>query len=146
MGDLSRNFSLDEFDCNDGTPVPKIYIPHVRDLVTLILQPVRDAAVAEYGSRIISYSISSGFRTPEHNAKQDGAADDSFHLYGMADDGHLVGIPIDAHYRLVIRLRAQGIIPPCGIGYYPKSKVPFIHTDLGPWRDWPPLGAGSDQK
>jgi len=42
MGDLSKNFSMYEFDCHDGTPVPDEYKPNVLRLVNEVLQPLRD--------------------------------------------------------------------------------------------------------
>ena len=43
MGDISANFSWNEFHCHDGTPVPAMYEDNVKRLVAEVLQPLRDA-------------------------------------------------------------------------------------------------------
>lgn len=72
---LSKNFKVSEFQCKDGTDEILIDMKLVE-----YLQAIRDWA----GSSI---TITSGYRTPTHNAKPEvGGAPDSRHIYGMAAD------------------------------------------------------------
>ena len=80
MGDISRNFNLTEFFNKDI--VPGIHLLDKRLIERL--QAIRD-----YFQQ--SITITSGFRTPEHNAKV-GGAKNSQHLYGRAADFIVKGV------------------------------------------------------
>ena len=70
--DLTKDFSMAEFDCNDGTPVPEYMRPHLKDLCERHLQPLRNSGG--------SVHINSGYRTTSYNARIGGASD-SYHVY-----------------------------------------------------------------
>ncbi len=69
---LSKNFGVAEFHCHDGTHVPGVALPGLMRLVRHVLQPMRD--------RFGECTVSSGFRTPEHN-EAIGGVPDSQHIY-----------------------------------------------------------------
>lgn len=78
MGDLSTNFSRDEFACNCGCGLDTV------DAKTLIvLQHIR----TETGRAVV---INSGCRCPSYNRKV-GGAKNSQHLYGRASDFSVAG-------------------------------------------------------
>jgi len=129
MGDLTKHFSLHEFAC-DGQIPPKTFHPNIRALCERLLQPIREAA----GGPI---KVVSGWRSKKHNDALPGkVAEDSYHLYGWAADIRWLGHKTEELHALVIRLRQEGKIPPCGIGLYPGRRNLFVHVDLGPSRDW----------
>lgn len=72
--------------------------------------------------------VTSGYRSPEHNATIEGAASNSQHLHGMAVDialANMDGAEVEGHARML------GFT---GIGRYPNKGI--IHLDLGPARTW----------
>lgn len=78
MGDISKNFSMWEFDCKDGTSVPEEFKPNVKRLVLEVLQPLRN-----YFRQPVH--IHSGYRTEAYN-ESCGGVQNSQHLTGMAAD------------------------------------------------------------
>lgn len=70
---ISENFSLHEFECNDGNNEVKLHT-ELRDR----LQTLR----TRLGKAI---KVNSGYRTPEHN-KAVGGVPNSYHIKGMAAD------------------------------------------------------------
>ncbi len=73
---LTANFSRFEFACQDDdrTPVPEEAVPGLQALCERVLQPLRD----EFGV----CTVTSGFRTEEHNASIGGASS-SYHVYTL---------------------------------------------------------------
>ena len=106
---LSANFKVKEFACKDGSD-PVFISP---DLVA-ILQKIR----THFGKAV---TITSAFRTAQHNKSVGGAAY-SQHLYGMAADIKVKGIkPKD------VAAYAETILPGTGgIGIY----ATFVHVDV----------------
>ena len=106
---LSANFKVREFACADGTDV--IFVSE--ELVE-VLQKIRD----HFGKAV---TINSGYRTPAHNKKVDGAAY-SQHLYGTAADITVKGVkPRD------VAAYAEKLLPNTGgIGIYGT----FTHIDV----------------
>lgn len=103
---ISKNFSLHEFECKDGSQLVKI------DSKLLdILQKLRD-----HFSRAIT--INSGYRTPSHN-KRVGGASNSQHLYGTAADIVIYGV---LPKKVAVIARRFGAT---GIGIYNT----FTHVD-----------------
>ena len=72
--------------------------------------------------------VHSAYRTPETNARTEGAARHSQHLYGRAVDFHVPGVPIDYLWRVAASRPISG-----GVGYYPAG---WVHLDTGPRRYW----------
>lgn len=72
--------------------------------------------------------VNSGYRTPEHNSKLEGAAKQSLHIKAMAADIRIPGLSVEDLGRLA---QAIGV---GGVGFY-KSKG-FIHVDVGRVRTW----------
>ena len=94
---LSENFKVREFLCNDGTD--KILI----DLEMIyILQKIRELS----GKAV---SINSGYRTPTYNKKVGGATN-SYHTYGRAFDIHTAGLSLDNICAIANTLGVKGII------------------------------------
>lgn len=76
-----------------------------------------------------TFTINSGYRSPAYNAKQKGAAKNSFHMSGMALDVSMSGIS-EARIAEFIKYASQEGFG--GIGYYGS----FVHVDIGPRRTW----------
>jgi uncharacterized protein YcbK (DUF882 family) len=79
----------------------------------------------------------SGHRSAKTNnklrSKRGGQARRSLHITGKAADVHFPDIKTK-------QLRnAALILERGGVGYYPKTGVPFVHLDTGPVRHWPRL-------
>lgn len=72
--------------------------------------------------------ITSGYRTPAHNARLKGAAKDSLHVKGKAADIYVPGIAVKQLSNLVKAIGVGG----CGI--YPRNN--FVHVDVGRFRSW----------
>ena len=72
--------------------------------------------------------ILSGYRTPGHNAKLDGAAKQSQHLNGKAADLY---IPAVSTRLLAAMSRLIGV---GGVGIYPNKN--YVHVDTGNVRTW----------
>lgn len=105
---LSKNFIVNEFACNDGNFLVKI-----------------DSKLIDYLQQIRSHFnkpliITSGYRTKTYNCKI-GSNDSSYHVKGMAADFYVKDIS-----PLVVSKYAEklGVL---GIGYYPTEK--FVHID-----------------
>src|SRR5690606_32669728 len=75
---LTKNFSMAEFDCKDGTAVPEKYHANVKELAEN-LQVLRD----HINEPVLI--TGSGYRTPTHNAKV-GGAKNSQHLTASGAD------------------------------------------------------------
>ena len=98
---LTKHFTRQEFDCNDGTPVPAQYMSNVRELAKQ-LEVLRTAV----GNKPIN--INSGYRTPTYNATLKGAAKDSQHLQAKAADITIQGLTALQVYNIIEKLIAQG--------------------------------------
>lgn len=102
---LSKNFKVKEFACNDGTD----YILIDVDMIP-ILQKIRDI-----GGRL---TINSAYRTPSHN-KAVGGASNSYHVKGRAFDIVSERLSTTEVCNLANTLGVKGIIK------YPS----FVHID-----------------
>jgi len=114
---LTENFSLGEFACKDGTPVPEGLVPLVRTLAER-LEVIREALG---GQRIC---ILSRYRTPAWNKKV-GGAKNSYHVMGRAADITVEGISPKIVADTIERLIRDGKLPPSGLGRYKG----FTHYD-----------------
>lgn len=106
---LSKNFTVKEFACFDGTDTVFVSLALVN-----LLQKIRD----HFGKAVI---INSAYRTEAHN-KAIGGATYSQHKYGLAADIHINGVtPKEIAAYVETLLPSSG-----GIGIY-KS---FTHVDV----------------
>lgn len=115
---LTTNFNIKEFDCKDGTPVPKKYYGNVQKLANN-LQVLRDylgVAVTVTGS---------GYRTPSHNKKV-GGAKNSQHLTGSGADINAAGFTPKKLAAVIEKLILEGKMSEGGIGIYKG----FVHYDI----------------
>jgi uncharacterized protein YcbK (DUF882 family) len=116
---LTKNFSLGEFACKDGTPVPPEYIPNVKKLAEN-LQVIRDNI-----NRPIQ--ILSGYRSPAWNKKVGGKTK-SYHMKAMAGDLAVKDMTPKQLHKVIMKLIDEGKIKNGGVGLYPG----FVHYDVGP--------------
>lgn len=72
--------------------------------------------------------VHSGYRTPETNARTEGAASNSLHMYGMAVDFHVPGVAISDLTDACWSCPGAG-----GVGSYAGG---WVHLDTGPRRFW----------
>lgn len=106
---LSKNFTVKEFACFDGTDTVFISLALVN-----LLQKIRDY----FGKAVI---INSAYRTEAHN-KAIGGATYSQHKYGLAADIHINGVtPKEIAAYVETLMPSSG-----GIGIYKN----FVHVDV----------------
>jgi uncharacterized protein YcbK (DUF882 family) len=106
---LSKNFSLSEFQSKDGASFPDPVIENLKTLATQ-LQALRD-----YLGKPIT--ITSGYRSKEHNLKIGGALD-SYHVRGMAADIQVEGMKPKQVAEAIELLISQGKMMEGGLGIY----------------------------
>lgn len=80
----------------------------------------------------------SGYRSKKTNnmlrRRGGGQAKYSRHILGKAADIHLPDVDVK-------KLRNSALVKQVGgVGYYPKSGIPFVHVDTGRVRHWPRIG------
>jgi uncharacterized protein YcbK (DUF882 family) len=117
IGQLTKDFVISEFDCNDGTKVPEALMGNIHELAKN-LQVLRD----HYGKPI---TINSAYRTPWYNSKVGGAAA-SKHMEGKAADINVQGITPKALHTTIEGLIESGKMKQGGLGLYPT----FVHYDV----------------
>ncbi len=116
---LTKNFNIKEFACNDGTAVPASLTDNVRKLAAN-LQVLRD----HLGKPIV---INSGYRTPAYNAKIGGATA-SKHKLAQASDIRVAGLTPAQVHKEILTLIAAGKMHNGGLGIYNT----FVHYDVRP--------------
>jgi uncharacterized protein YcbK (DUF882 family) len=116
---MTKNFSIHEFRCKDGTDVPKELFPNV-ELLAKQLQVIRD----HIGEPL---QILSGYRSPAHNKKV-GGKKASYHLKAMAADITCKSLTPKKLHSLILTLIKQGKVKNGGLGLYNG----FVHIDIGP--------------
>ena len=114
---LTTNFHLDEFQCKSGTTMPDAVFKNIRALA-FALQLIRDELRA-------SITITSGYRSPEHN-RTIGGAQNSMHMSGLAADFKVYGMDPKAVSAIIERLIREGKVPQGGLKAY-KS---WVHYDI----------------
>jgi uncharacterized protein YcbK (DUF882 family) len=114
---LTEHFSLEEFACHDGTPVPVGLVPLVRVLAER-LEVIREAL----GGKPIK--ILSGYRSPTWNRKV-GGVKNSYHMLGRAADITVDGVTPAQVANTIEKLIQEGKLPPSGLGRYKG----FTHYD-----------------
>ena len=115
---LSPAFRVREFRCRDGTDTILI-----DEGLVVVLQCIRE----HFGKPV---TITSGYRTAEHNAAV-GGSKSSQHLLGRAADFWVEGVPV-----ATVADYAEKLLPGRGgIGRYPKDaahpsrKTGWVHID-----------------
>lgn len=120
----SEHFNVSEFDCHDGTRVPKAAYPALRRLCEDVLEPMR----AQFGA----CHVTSGYRHRSYNASIGGASQ-SQHIYDDGPDSVAADVSFargnPAEWARFARGLGKG-----GVGQYDRSG--FVHVDNGPRRDW----------
>ena len=114
---LTKNFSLAEFACKDGTPVPGEYVCNVKELADQI------QALREYLGGPLT--VMSSYRTPAHNKKV-GGAKNSQHLTASAADLKSPNHTPKQIKAAIEKLIAAGKMKQGGVGLYPT----FVHYDI----------------
>lgn len=117
MAKLTTNFSLNEFQCKDGSDIPNDILPNVIELAKN-LQVLRN-----YINKPIT--INSGYRSPRYNAKI-GGVKNSQHVKGKAADIVVKGMTPKEVALVLEGLIEKGKIKQGGIGIYPN----FTHYDI----------------
>ena len=115
---LTKNFSLHEFACKDGSETPQEIIYNLQKLA-IQLQVLRDFL----GKPI---TVNSGYRSPEHNKKIGGVLN-SQHVLGLAADIVVKGYTPHQLSNVIEDLIARGDMLQGGIGVYST----FVHYDIG---------------
>jgi uncharacterized protein YcbK (DUF882 family) len=114
---LEENFTLDEFNCRDGSEIPEELIPNVK-LLAENLQVLRN-----YVNRPIH--IISGYRTPEYNKKISGARE-SQHMLAKAADIKVEGMEPWIVHKIIEHLISEGHMMKGGLALYKT----FVHYDI----------------
>lgn len=96
--------------------------PHLLDTLWLI------QAWLSIEGRNPEVQVLSGYRTPEHNFRLEGAAKQSLHMQGKAADIHVPGVTTKLLAAMSMMIAAGGV------GIYPDRG--FIHVDTGRIRTW----------
>ena len=114
---MTKNFSKEEFDCNDGSEMP-INVYHNMVKVANQLQTLRD-----YIGKPIQ--VNSAWRSEEYNASI-GGVKNSQHIMGRAADIVIKGMtPIEVS-KIIEELISKGDMLQGGLGLYDS----FVHYDI----------------
>jgi uncharacterized protein YcbK (DUF882 family) len=114
---LTKNFNLAEFNSKCGRTMPSNVVKNITELAKN-LQVIRDEVK-------LPISITSGYRSPEHNARVKGAKN-SQHILGIAVDLKVQGMTPKEVAPIIERLISEGKIKQGGIGIYPS----WVHYDI----------------
>jgi uncharacterized protein YcbK (DUF882 family) len=122
-------FSLTEFDSNDGARMPAPVKANVLRLIEN-LNVLREVVGAPI-------TITSGYRSPGHNAKI-GGAKESKHMEGMAADFQVDGKTPKEIHAIIEALIKEGKMHDGGLGLYLRAtgRGGWIHYDIGESRRW----------
>lgn len=115
---LTKNFSLSEFDCKDGSEMPSELLPNVLELAEN-LQVLRDFVG-------VPIKINSAYRSLEHNSKISGASNSSQHLFAKAADIVIESKSPEQVANIIKVLISEGKMKQGGIGVYNT----FTHYDI----------------
>ena len=115
---LSKNFSLSEFDCNDGSTTPDEVIVNLR-LLAEQLQILRDFI----GKAI---TINSGYRSPHYNKKIGGVLKSITRFRSTAADIRVEGVSPREIHGIISELIKDGRMKEGGLGKYSS----FTHYDI----------------
>jgi uncharacterized protein YcbK (DUF882 family) len=131
----SRHFSIEDFDCQSGAPVPLELHPRIEALMGM-LDVIRD----EWGGPI---SVVSGYRDPAYNAMLvaasakrnggvSGVAKDSQHVHARAADirpSNATTERVKRLHDLILAMYGRGLVAELGgLGIYRR----WVHVDIRP--------------
>lgn len=119
----TANFTINEFACKDGSPVPVDKYGNIYELMQQ-LQILRN----EIGVPIM---VNSGYRTPSWN-KKIGGATNSQHIQCKAADIVATGWTASKLHAKILELIADGKMKDGGLGKYAS----FVHYDVSTPRRW----------
>lgn len=112
---LAPDFKVRELRCRDGSDTVM-----VDETLTVVLQCIRE----HFGKPV---TITSGYRTPEHNAEV-GGSKSSQHLLGRAADIRVAGVSVED-----VAAYAESLMPDWGgVGRYPVKAgraTGWVHVD-----------------
>lgn len=98
-------------------------------LLDLVWEAYRASGAHDY------IHVVSAYRSPATNEMlrktRGGQATKSQHMLGKALDFYIPGVPVKKLREIGFKLQGGGV------GYYPRSGVPFVHLDTGNVRAWP---------
>lgn len=114
---LTKNFTLDEFNCHDGTVVP----PSLRQNVRVLANSLQ--ALREHLKEPIH--VNSGYRTVTYNQSV-GGKPNSMHLQAKAADITVKSKRPRQLAAIIEHLIAKGEMKQGGLGVYPG----FVHYDV----------------
>jgi len=114
---ITKNFSLEEFNCKDGSDMPNSVMINIIQLAKN-LQVLRDYLG-------VSITVNSGYRSPKYNARV-GGVKNSQHLLGKASDLMVKGFTPKQVADAIEKLIKEGKMQQGGIGVYPT----FTHYDI----------------
>lgn len=138
---VTPHFLVDEFDCHDGTPYPPDRIDsHLRPLCEA-LEVIRDE-LAIIARKPVPLAVVSGYRSPRHNERVEGASK-SRHVEGDAADIRPMGVTVGELHATALRLHRMGKIRLGGLGLYRT----WVHIDVRPGvrlAQWTGKGVGSE--
>jgi len=115
---ITDNFSRKEFDCKDGTNVPKELLDNLK-LLCNNLEVLRNELKAPVSI------TGSGYRTESHNKKVKGVKN-SQHLYAKAADINAKGYTPKEVFDTIEKLIGLGKMKQGGLGLYKT----FVHYDV----------------
>jgi hypothetical protein len=113
---LSPHFNVDEFNCKDGTRVPKASVPALTRLCNEVLEPLRE----QFGS----CTIMSGYRPTAYNTRI-GGAKFSQHIYDLHPDTVAADLTFERGRPSDWADAAESLCERGGLGRYPG----FVHVD-----------------
>lgn len=116
---VTKNFSVEEFDCNDGSKMPDSVMTNMIELAEQ-LQILRD----HIGKPI---RITSGYRSKEYN-RRIGGVRNSMHVIGKASDLVVTGMSSRELYAIINDLIRDGKMKQGGLGLYVSQG--FVHYDI----------------
>lgn len=114
---LTKNFKKAEFDSKDNAPMPLDVMQNVQKLAEQL------QVLIDYLGKPIK--ITSGYRSPNHNARI-GGAKHSYHVKGMAADIQVKDIQPKEVKKLIVHLMNEGKIIKGGC----KAYTSWLHYDI----------------
>ena len=117
MGDLSKDFSTDEFRCHG-----KNCCDHKFMADPALIRGLQDLREAVHGPIIVLC----GYRCPKHNAEIGGTIG-SQHMVGRAADINIPGFTVE---QMALLAESIHVFNGGGIGRYPHKN--FVHVDVRP--------------